>query len=175
MTTPDDESQRIRSYLVTQAQKLTIPELVAKVRNDTTPLREAAVAVPAGRFSERPGPDDWSAAEVCTHVLAMNEQGASAIEGILDRGALPPRITDQMAKGARPGLQRAAEYWEAFTARRERLYERVLRASGDEHLDVKIGHPMFGPFSWREWLLFMRVHDLDHTRQLQAIARHFAG
>jgi hypothetical protein len=29
--------------------------------------------------------------------------------------------------------------------------------------------------SWREWLLFMRVHDLDHMRQLQAITQHFAG
>ncbi len=23
---------------------------------------------------------------------------------------------------------------------------------------------------WREWLLFARVHTLDHTRQIQAIA-----
>jgi len=39
---------------------------------------------------------------------------------------------------------------------------------------VKMKHPWFGEFSWREWLLFMRVHDLDHARQLQAIAAAFA-
>jgi len=42
-------------------------------------------------------------------------------------------------------------------------------------LQVKITHRQFGPLSWREWLLFMRVHDLDHMRQLQAISRHFAA
>jgi hypothetical protein len=29
--------------------------------------------------------------------------------------------------------------------------------------------------SWREWLLFMRVHDLDHTRQIAAIGQSFAA
>ncbi|MBK9341723.1 MAG: hypothetical protein IPN07_01475 [Dehalococcoidia bacterium] len=46
----------------------------------------------------------------------------------------------------------------------------MLQAKGDEHLDVKMTHSWFGEFSWREWFLFMRVHDLDHMRQLQAIA-----
>ena len=45
--------------------------------------------MPAAHFTERPGPRDWSAAEVYTHILDMNERGARAIEGILDRGALP--------------------------------------------------------------------------------------
>jgi hypothetical protein len=29
---------------------------------------------------------------------------------------------------------------------------------------------MFGPLSWRETLLFTRLHDLDHAGQLQKIA-----
>ena len=56
---------------------------------------------------------------------------------------------------------------------REPFYARVLEWRGDEHLDVKITHPAFGPLSWREWLLFMRVHDLDHMRQIEAIADRF--
>ena len=174
MTTQADEAQRVRGYILAQANKLSLPELVEKVRRDTAPLREAGAAVPAARFMERPDADNWSAAEVYTHILRMNEAGASAIEGVLDSGALPPRIDDTVSGETSPGLATAAEYWTAYIERRERLLGRVLSARGDEHLDVTIRHTAFGDFSWREWLLFMRVHDLDHMRQLQAIAAQFA-
>jgi hypothetical protein len=105
----------------------------------------------------------------------MNERGAVAIEGILDEGALPPPISDTVPGGARSGLADAEEYWQVFSARREALLERVLRAAGDENLEIKIVHNQFGPLSWREWLLFMRVHDLDHMRQLQAVTSHFSA
>ena len=175
MTTPASEAERIRGYLISQANKLSIPDLVAKVRDDSAALEGAAAAVPSERFDERPGPDDWSAAEVFTHVLDMTENGARAIEGIIAAGAAPPRIRDELRHEQRGDLRTAADYWRAFETRRGQLYERVLGARGDEHLDVKITHPTFGAFSWREWLLFMRVHDLDHMRQLQAITEHFRG
>lgn len=175
MTTTDSEAERIRSYLISQANKLSIPDLVAKVRDDSAALQDAAAAVPSEKFDDRPGPDDWSAAEVFTHVLDMTENGARAIEGIIENGAAPPRIRDEMRHEQRRDLRNAADYWQAFESRRGQLYEHVLSAKGDEHLDVKITHPTFGDFSWREWLLFMRIHDLDHMRQLQSIAEHFRG
>lgn len=175
MATRTDADERVRGYLIAQANKLSIPALVEKVRTDTLPLREAAEGVPAARFFERPGADDWSAAEVLTHVLEMNERGARAIEGILDHGVLPPPITDQISGETRSGMTSAADFWRAYQPRRAQLLDRVRRATGDEHLDVKVTHRQFGALSWREWLLFMRVHDLDHMRQLEAITRHFAG
>jgi hypothetical protein len=33
---------------------------------------------------------------------------------------------------------------------------------------------MFGPLNWREALLFMRLHDLDHAGQLQKNTAAFA-
>jgi hypothetical protein len=173
-TTPD-EAQRIRGYVVTQAARLSIPELVDKLRHDVLPLREVAARVPPDRFHERPGPDDWSAAEVFTHVLEMTERGDAAIGAILAGDRPAARMRDAVSGAVRPGLHTADDYWQAFEALREPFYARVLKARGDEHLDVKIVHPAFGPLSWREWLLFMRVHDLDHVRQIQAIADRFAG
>jgi hypothetical protein len=169
MTAQTDEVLRVRGYLLAQANKLSLPDLVEKVRRDVLPLREAA-AVPPDRFAERPAPDDWSAAEVFTHILEMNERGARAIEGILDGGTLPPPITDVMSGATRDDLRTAEDYWRVYQARREQLLARALQATGEEHLDIKITHNQFGPLSWREWLLFMRVHDLDHMRQLQAIS-----
>lgn len=173
MTMPSAEADRIRSYLIAQANKLSLSDLVEKVRTDCAPLREAGASVPAERFNDRPAEGEWSAAEVWTHVLEMSEHGARSITGILDSGALPERTRDQIS-GATRGLASSEEYWQAYTAIREPFYERVMKAEGNEHLDVKITHPMFGDFSWREWLLFMRVHDLDHLRQLQALAAAFA-
>ncbi len=167
------ESDRVRSYILAQANKLSLPDLVAKVRNDTAPLQQAAAAVPPSRFFERPASEDWSAAEVFTHILDMNDIGAASIEGILHGGAVPSTVRDLMTAGTRDGLSTAADYWQAYLLRREALLDRVLQANGDEHLEVTITHPQFGAFSWREWLLFMRVHDLDHMRQLEAIKAQF--
>lgn len=175
MTTQQAENERVRGYLISQANKLGIPQLVEKVRHDTLPLREAAAAVPPDRFFARPSLDDWSAAEVLTHILEMNERGARAIEGILDHGTLPPPINDEMSGATRDGLRNAEAYWGVYQSRREELLQRALRATGDEYPEVTITHNQFGALSWREWLLFMRVHDLDHMRQLQALTQHFAG
>jgi hypothetical protein len=168
------EAERVRSYLLTQANKLSLPDLVAKVRSDTAGLPHAAASVPTAKFFERPAADDWSAAEVFTHILDMNDRGAASIRGILEGGAVPSTVQDLMTAGTREGLKTATDYWAAYQATREPLLRRVLQAKGDEHLEVTITHTTFGPFSWREWLLFMRVHDLDHMRQFQSIAAHFA-
>jgi len=173
MTMPAAEADRIRSYLIAQANKLSIPDLVEKVRTDSAALEDAGKGVPAARFNDRPAEGEWSAAEVWTHVLQMSAHGAAAITGILDSGALPERARDVISGETRSDLADTNSYWAAYLAIREPLYARVLRAAGDEHPEVKINHPMFGDFTWREWLLFMRVHDLDHTRQLQGIAAAF--
>jgi DinB superfamily len=175
VTQSTDETDRIRGYLIAQANKLTPAELVAKLRADTAPLQAIGAAVPIRHFAQRPGPDDWSAAEVYTHILDMNERGARAIEGILDEGVLPSPITDTISGQVRAALSNAEDYWQTYLVRREALLERVSLATGDEHLDTKIVHNQFGALNWREWLLFMRVHDLDHMRQLQAITAHFSS
>jgi len=52
---------------------------------------------------------------------------------------------------------------------RERLITVVLQADPQAHLDIVWGHNEFGKMNWREWLLFARVHTLDHAGQMQAI------
>lgn len=171
MTAPQDEAARIRGYLVAQANKLSLPELIEKVRKDTLPLRDLADVIPPEQLHIAPKEGEWSAAEVWTHILEMNEHGARAIVGILDSGAVPERARDQISGATREGFSAGEQYYGAWLARREELLERVSRATGDEHLDIVINHAIFGGLSWREWLLFMRIHDLDHLRQLQGIAQ----
>jgi hypothetical protein len=57
---------------------------------------------------------------------------------------------------------------------RTQMIALVLPAAADVHLDLTWSHPEFGAMHWREWLLFARVHTLDHTRQVQSIAATLA-
>lgn len=172
MMTLDEEAQRVRGYLVSQAAKLSVPDLVAKLRRDTEALREASSKLNAGQFGQHPIAGEWSAAEVWTHVLEMNEQGAATVTRMIESGEVPPAVEDAISGATRSGLASSEDYWRAFGEVREPLYERVLKATGEEHLDVK-AESSFGDLNWREWLLFMRIHDLDHSRQLETIAAAF--
>ena len=169
MTTPmTDEQRRIKSYLTAQAAKLEPAAIVAKVRDAMAELEAAAVALPPSRFTERPAPDEWSGEEVMAHVMASDAYFGGGIVSILDDGPLPARGEDggSAQRAARP----AKEWCRALARDRETLFDRVRAASPDGRPDRTIEHGMFGPLTWREALLFLRLHDLDHAGQLRQIA-----
>ncbi|MDO8479155.1 MAG: DinB family protein [Candidatus Rokubacteria bacterium] len=163
-----DEEARIRSYLEAQGAKLSPAAIIEKIRAATADLRTAAEAIPAARFTERPAADEWSANEVMAHVVAAGAYFGAGITSALDQAPPPRRMKDQGVAGT---PTRAAAEWSALLTRdREALFERVLRADPLASLERPIEHGMFGPLNWRETLLFMRLHDLDHAGQLQKIA-----
>jgi hypothetical protein len=45
----------------------------------------------------------------------------------------------------------------------------VGSVAGKEQLEPTAPHPWFGELNCRAWYLFQRIHDTDHTRQIQAI------
>ncbi len=168
-----DEQKRIKSYLEAQGAKLSPPAIVDKVRAAMADLGTAALAVPAARFGERPEPEEWSANEVMAHVVAAGTYFGSGIVSALDGTPPPPRMKDPGVTGA---TSRSASEWTGLLSRdREVLFERVLRADPLANLERPIEHGMFGPLNWREALLFMRLHDLDHAGQLQKIAAALAA
>ena len=164
----NEEQLRIRGYLQSQAAKLSPAELVTKVRTDQEQLRAAAESVAPDRFTERPGTSEWSANEVFAHVVTSGGDVARAIATVLDGGSPPTRVEDVMRHS--PEQRTAGQWWQALVQDRDTLFGRVAQAAPDARLDVTWEHPVFGPLNWREWLLFLRIHDLDHARQMQAIA-----
>ena len=166
-----DEALRIRSYLKAQGAKLVPADIIEKVRGAMADLRRAALAVPAARFDERPQPEEWSGNEVMAHVVDAGRHFGDQILAILDGRPHDP------ARGERRAAERhSADEWCAILARdREALFERVLRAEPQAHLDAMIEHGTFGGLNWREVLLFTRLHDLDHAGQLQKIVATFAA
>ena len=163
-----DEERRIRGYLQAQGAKLSPAEVVEKVRAAMDDLHAALSAVPGARFAERPGPDEWSANEVMAHVVNAGGRFGEGITRALDGAPAGPAVPDRIEAGV-PTLT-AAEWWDRLMRDRTALFTRVLRADPDAHLDRAIEHGMFGPLNWRETLLFLRLHDLDHAGQLRTIA-----
>jgi hypothetical protein len=167
-----DEERRIRSYLTAQGAKLSPAELIEKVRAAMDDLHAALSAVPGSRFAERPALDDWSANEVMAHVVNAGALFGEGINRALDGAPAGPAVADRIEAGV-PTLT-AVEWWERLTQDRAALFARVMRADPDAHLDRAIEHGMFGALNWRETLLFLRLHDLDHAGQLKNIAARLA-
>ena len=156
-----------------QGAKLAPPELVEKVRAAMGQLRESVTSVPAARFNERPATDEWSANEVMAHVVTTGARFAERMVSALDGQAQGAAVADVIERGAPEHT--AQEWWTAFAAEREALFARVLSADPAAHPERVIEHPFFGALNWREALLFLRLHDLDHAGQLQKIASALAS
>jgi uncharacterized damage-inducible protein DinB len=161
-----DEQARIRSYLQAQGAKLSPAAIVEKVRAAMAELRSAADAVPPTRFDERPEPEEWSAGEVMAHVVDAGRHFGGAIVAVLD-GRTPATLGARQS--AAPVRRSAAEWYELLERDRETLFDRVAAEDPAAAPAAIIEHPMFGRLTWRETLLFMRLHDLDHAGQLRKI------
>jgi hypothetical protein len=161
-----DEQRRILSYLQAQGAKLSPAEVIGKVQAAMAELRAAALAVPPARFTERPAPEEWSANEVMAHVLSAGQHFGDRILRALDGAPAVPRTVAEAAAPTRS----ASEWCDRLARDREALFARALAADPGAHLDRLIEHGVFGRLNWRETLLFLRLHDLDHARQLAAIA-----
>src|SRR5215471_1788371 len=167
-----DEQRRIQSYLRAQGAKLSPADIVGKVRAAMEEVRVALFSVKAEQLNRRPEGDEWSANEVMGHVVSAGQHFANGIMRVLDGAAAGPAVADRVERGV---PARSAETWWDLLARdREALFTRVLGADPDEHPDRVIAHPMFGALNWREALLFLRLHDLDHAGQLRKIAERLA-
>jgi uncharacterized damage-inducible protein DinB len=168
MTTMTDEQKRIRGYLEAQSAKLPPAQIVEKVREAMGRLRAAAVAVPAARFAEAPAPGEWSANEVMAHVV---DAGRHFGEGILRAlEGVAPGERRHGDEGPTAPSHTVAEWLAMLDRDREALFDRVLGSDPTARLGQSISHGFFGMLNWRETLLFIRVHDIDHAGQLEKIA-----
>jgi len=165
-----EETLRIRGYLTAQGAKLSPEQIIGKVQEAMAKLREAASAVPRARFAESPAAGEWSANEVMAHVVEAGRHFGDAIVRILD-GQAPGEPRDVAARDTTP---RPLDEWLALLERdRTALFQRVRSAHPMERLESTIAHPFFGALNWRETLLFIRLHDLDHAGQLAKVAGAF--
>ena len=170
--TREEELARVRGYLASQSVKRTPAQLVEAVREAHRQFLEAAVAIPVEAFSTPPQAGEWSAADVLNHVFHIASLEEQTIRAVLERGEQPPDVLDLSVPAADLSMEQMLS---AISDMRKRLIASVLQADPQAHLDITWRGSDFGMLNWREWLLFARIHELDHARQLQAIAAALAA
>jgi DinB superfamily len=166
--TREEEVARVRSYLASQAMRRTPEQLVEALREAHHQFLAATAAVPDAAFRSIPREGEWSAADVLTHVRTIAAIDERSICGVIERGERPANVDDVLEHA--PSDATCEQLLADIERLRERLIAVVLQADPQTHLDIVWGHNEFGNMNWREWLLFARVHTLDHARQMQAIA-----
>ncbi len=166
-----EEVARVRSYLASQSMKRTPAQLVENLQEAHTSLVKAANAVPNDKFHMPPSEGEWSAAQVLEHVRMLAERDVHSIMVVLTLGRLPdPQVGDLETPAPSPTVSRQ-ELLVTIQWLRHQLINAVMQADPQVRLDMTWSHSEFGEMNWREWLLFARVHTLDHARQLEAIAQ----
>ena len=163
-----EEVARIRSYLASQSMRRTPAQLVETLQEAHQQFLGAVAIVPDDLFRTTPLEGEWSAIDVLLHVRIIAAIDESAITAVLERGEKPPDIEDAIVPA--PLETTRTELLADLERSRMQLIAVVLQADPESHLDITWSHREFGPMYWREWLLFARVHTLDHARQIQAIA-----
>lgn len=166
--TREEEVARVRSYLASQAVRRKPEQLVEALREAHQQLLTAIATIPEAAFRTVPKEGEWSAADVLAHVRSIAAFDEQSICGVIERGEQPPNVDDVLEQA--PTNASREQMLTDIDASREHLIVVVLQANPETHLDIVWGHNEFGKMNWREWLLFARVHTLDHARQLQAIA-----
>lgn len=166
--TREQEVARIRSYLASQSQKRTPAQIVDAVREAHHQFLQATNAIPDAIFSTPLHTGEWAAIDILEHVCAVADLEDRAIRTVIEHGQRPADIREVPIVA--PHTIPREQLLSTLEATRERLFASVLQADPQAHLDITWGHDEFGPMNWREWLLFARVHTLDHTRQMQAVA-----
>ncbi|HLI09692.1 MAG TPA: DinB family protein [Ktedonobacteraceae bacterium] len=164
--TREEEIARIRSYLASQSAKRTPAQLIEALREAHRQFLQAAAALPEAAFFTSPQEGEWSASDVLNHVYRIASLEEQTICSVLERGERPSDVLDISTPS--PDLTPEGMLI-AISASRERLFASVLQADPQAYLDITWRGSDFGQLNWREWLLFARVHELDHARQLQAI------
>jgi uncharacterized damage-inducible protein DinB len=171
--TREEEVARIRSYLASQAMRRTPAQLIEALREAHQQFLAATAGVPDAAFRTTPKEGEWSAADVLAHVRAIAAFDERSISGVIVSGEQPTDVDDVLEHA--PTNVTREQLLADIEAFRERLIVVVTRADPQAHLDIVWGHNEFGKMNWREWLLFARVHTLDHARQMQAIAAVLAS
>lgn len=164
-----EEVARVRSYLASQSMRRTPAEIVELISQAHHQFLEATNAIPNALFRTPPHTGEWSATDVLEHVHKVALMEERAFRSVIERNEQPPDISDVIEPA--PANASREQVIADIEHIREQISTLVLAADPQAHLDLLWGHREFGRMNWREWLLFTRIHTLDHTRQIQTIGQ----
>ena len=174
--------------------------LIAHLEQNRTALKQAVNSIPVSLRERRPGADRWSVAEVLEHLAIVERRIAGRMADALKAAAEDPtgetplstEVTespidhDQVSKladrSSRFKTSEASEPKGGITADQAwKLLEevrtdftRMVRESDAYPLAKPIApHPRFGPWNFRQWVVFAGGHDARHADQIREMIPAF--
>lgn len=159
------ENDRIHGYLVSQAERNDLSALWPRVMADRTTFLLALDRVSDAQAQWRLSEGDWTILEVARHMLFWGRSVTDIVEALAaGHGVDVPELGD-----LGPRVANLTEARAALTAEAIRFATLPERLPDEPNLDAEAAHPMFGALNHRAWFLFARLHDGDHTRQVEMI------
>jgi DinB superfamily len=158
----------LRSYLASQSMRRTPAQLFEALQSVYHQFVQIVITLPDTTFRTRSNETEWSVAEVAEHVQAVFGVYEKAICTAIEWGKQPEEVSgaiEPMLRGAT-----REELLAALETSYQRLIACVLQADPNIHLDITWDHFELGQMHWREWLLFVRIHLIEHVRQVQKLA-----
>jgi hypothetical protein len=166
-----DVIERVTSYIKHQGTKS--PEaLRAMIQAAHDNLARMLDGLSPEQASFKPSADDWSVLELMHHVVSAKTGVARACERLAKGEVIP----SQGGEGdGQDGMMRGEPFTSVSDARAA-----VDAANGEmlsfldnslpkANLDVRFHHFLFGDLNCAEWAAFQRVHDTDHSGQIEQI------
>jgi uncharacterized damage-inducible protein DinB len=166
MTTAQEELiERMRSYIRYNATKdpASIRKLLERGHEQLTSLIDG---LSSAQVTFKPTANDWSVLEVLRHVVG-SQRGIARRCPTLARGEESASFEPEEEAGRFESLAAAREAMDA--AHNELLAFVNGLTSSKPNLETRFEHPVFGALNCREWAVFRRVHDGDHSGQIEQI------
>jgi len=146
-------------------------QLIERVEAQVDELIRLLASMPEDRWTRKPAPDEWSAAEICGHVIEMmpfwagQAQAVAAQPGLrFGRSEEDERRIEGIVHGARLSRHEAVEQIRAAAA----TVARTIRALPAAAWYVQGFHPTRGPMTVEEILTRLLAEHLEsHVEQVQ--------
>jgi len=145
---------------------------------------------PADRWRESPADEVWSAAEVVTHTMQVEESIVAASKRALVAGPKPipflKRFHPPMAMASlrrrkfktpirldERRIPEKSEYVERITATRKATLDFIASVADKNLSDYSFPHPAFGPLNLYSWFRLIAYHEIRHAKQIREVAETF--
>jgi len=165
-----DPTQQALSYVRHQASK-GLPNLATLMERTGADCARCLEGV-SDEQAEFKYDSEWSVKEVLAHMLssgaAVNRQISDLSEGRPVSWPFGQRPAESLEGQAAPRETRSVgELRKALAGLFDETRELVASLPDDARLKQTFQHPMFGSLDLKEWIVFQRLHALDHVQQIE--------
>jgi len=160
-----EEQQRVRGYLRTQGEKYSWYELWRRLIGARLALLDSLDGVTDEQAAFVPAEGEWSIDEVAQHVVKGARNNAALVERLAK--AQQPDSTEVEPARA-PAEMSISELREELLKNAVDFASLPARLPEPPSFELEAPHVFFGDLHCKAWYLFQRVHDVDHTGQINA-------